>query len=93
MNPEITDELLSELDAMSDHPKLKHDERETIQAAARVLRKARASLVGVHNDHAAPPWLLTGDAALRIANEHRVTAPAVQAIAKQVHAIYVAAKR
>lgn len=32
-----------------------------------------------------PPWLLQGDVAARIANEHRVSAGAVQAIAKAVH--------
>ena len=42
MKTEITDALLAELDAMSDHQKLKLDERETIQAAALALRKARS---------------------------------------------------
>lgn len=39
-----------------------------------------------------PPWLLTGFAANRIANTHRVSAAAVQDIAKAVHAALAAAK-
>ncbi len=37
------------------------------------------------NDDELPPWLLPGDEAVRIANEHRVRAGVVQAVAKAVH--------
>jgi hypothetical protein len=45
----ISDALLAELDGISDHPKLRRDERETIQAAASALRKARAAISPSHS--------------------------------------------
>jgi hypothetical protein len=43
------------------------------------------------SDPEAPPWLLNGDVAQRIGNEHRVPHGAVQAIAKEVHSLMCAA--
>ena len=37
-------------------------------------------------DKDSPPWLLLGDVAARIANEHRVSCETVQSIDKALHA-------
>ena len=52
---------------------------------------AVASNAGLGPD--APDWLLPGDAAVRIANEHRIRAGAVQAVARQIAAEVRATER
>lgn len=55
-----------------------------VTAGGQALTSAPVSVPG------GPEWLLPGDIALRISYEHRVTAGAVQAIAKAVHQLKAA---
>lgn len=62
--------------------------RQCIEASRAAVR---ASIFAVDTNADAPPWILSGEVAMLIGNTHRVRAGLVQDIAKQVHALMLAA--
>lgn len=74
-------------------PRESQDRLVSMADAALAAARGDGPTLASDNDPEAPPWLLAGEQAQRIAYEHHVRAPAVQAIAKQVYAVFAAAKR